>query len=165
MMREITGEHFGGNTAFVRIIDTQEKARDQQCFFVQLINLYQQLTDRTLGRNIAGLVSNDLNFIFIIQGTNLIASATLALVRTATRYKGLIEDVVVSHEYRKAGLGKVLIEEAVAIGRARGCQFMQLTSRPERPGANMFYPKLGFELVATARGEHPEGTNLYRCFL
>mgnify|MGYP001617535083 CR=1 FL=1 len=164
MMREITGDHLGGSAAHVRIIDTREKAQHQQCFFAQLINLYQQLTERAPSRNIASLVSNDLHFIFIIQGTNLLASATLVLARTAIRCQGLIEEVVVDQAYRKAGLGKILIEEALRLGRARGCQYMQLTSKPERPGANMFYPKLGFELLAAAQ-DHPQGTNLYRCYL
>ena len=164
-MRQIIGDCFKEKSAHVCVVDTREEARNRQAFFDQLPNLYPQMTERALCKNIAGLVGNNLNFIFIIEGTNLIASATLAFIRTATTYKGLVEDVVVSETYRRAHLGKELIGEAIRLGRERGCHYLQLTSRPERAGTSSFYAKAGFTVVARAQEGHPDGTNLYRCHL
>lgn len=161
-MRQIIRDCFAEKTAYVCVVDTREEARNRQAFFDQLINLYSQMTERSLCRNMASLVGNNLNFIFIIEGTNLIASATLAFVKTATTYKGLVEDVVVNGLYRRYHLGEELIEEAIRLGRERGCQYLQLTSRPGREGTQSFYAKAGFEVVAFAKEGAKDGTNLYR---
>ena len=163
-MRQIIGDCFKEKSAHVCVVDTREEARNRQAFFDQLPNLYPQMTERALCKNIAGLVGNNLNFIFIVEGTNLIASATLAFVKTATTCKGLVEDVVVSQMHRRSNLGNELIQEAIRLGRERDCQYLQLTSKPGRAGTSSFYTKVGFELIALAREGNPEGTNLYRYY-
>ncbi len=165
MRREITGLIAGEDATFLHVIATREDARAYECFFAQLISLYQQLTERPTTRNLAQLVGNNLHFIFVTQGTNLIASATLVLVKTATVSKGYIEDVVVNTIYRKLHIGEIMLEEAVKLGKARGCRYLQLTSKPKRPGTGCFYAKVGFELIALAKDGHPEATHLYRYYL
>jgi phosphinothricin acetyltransferase len=162
MIREITGACFESGKAQIRIIETREDAHRNETFFFQLTNLYRQLTDRTPARNMMQLVGPHLHFAFITDGTNLVASATLVVVRTAIRCKGFVEDVVVDQKYRNGGLGKILVDEIITLGRLRGCQCLQLTSKPERAGTGCFYPKLGFEQLAIARTDHPDGTSFYR---
>lgn len=160
MIRQVQGTCFGSSVQ-VRTIETREEARDNVEFFYQLPNLYQQLTDRTPARDIIGLVNPNLNFVFLTETTNLVGSATLVWVRTAIRCKGFVEDVVVDQRYQRSGLGKILLEQIIQIAKARRCQCLQLTSKPER-GTACFYSQLGFKLVAGAIAGNPEGTHLYR---
>lgn len=165
MRREIT-ELIGSQEAtFLHVIDSRDEARERENFLYQLRNLYTQLTDRVPTPNIARFVGNNLNFILITEGTNLVATATVVFVETAVLIKACVEDVVVHHNYRKLHLGKVLLDEAIQLARLRRCKYLQLTSKPARPGTSCFYTKAGFELVAIAREGHPEGTNLYRLYL
>jgi ribosomal protein S18 acetylase RimI-like enzyme len=162
MRREITGVGSAGDATFIHVVESIEQTRVCKLFFEQMINLYQQLTEGHLAeRNFVELVGSGNNrFILITQGTNLLATATFIFVKHATKKSGFIEDVVVDAQYRKYGLGKVLIETALELGRVSLCHYAQLTSRPERNGTVPFYLQLGFELIAQAHGKN--GTNLYR---
>jgi len=59
-------------------------------------------------------------------------------------WRGQIEAVRVSSMLRSKGLGKEMIEWAVAQCRARGCGLVQLTSNNARTRAHTFYEKLGW---------------------
>lgn len=157
MIRQLTN-----SAAQIRTIETREEAVRNEAFFSQLYNLYRELTDRTPARNISQLVNSNLNFIFITEATNLIGSATLAVTRTAIRCRGHVEDVVVARGHQDSGFGKILVQGAINLARKHGCHCLQLTSKPDRCGTSCFYPKLGFELIATALPGHREGTHLYR---
>jgi GNAT superfamily N-acetyltransferase len=55
-----------------------------------------------------------------------------------------IEAVRVRADRRGSGLGKRMIDWAVAEARARGCVLIQLTSDASRTEAHRFYERLGF---------------------
>ena len=61
----------------------------------------------------------------------------------ATRLQ--IEAVRVRTDLRTLGLGGAMISWAVAEGRRRGAQLVQLTSDQSRVAAHRFYERLGFE--------------------
>ncbi|WP_051533003.1 GNAT family N-acetyltransferase [Arthrobacter sp. 9MFCol3.1] len=61
----------------------------------------------------------------------------------ATRLQ--IEAVRVRSDLRSLGLGGAMISWAVAEGRRRGAQLVQLTSDQSRVAAHRFYERLGFE--------------------
>ncbi|MFJ2772890.1 GNAT family N-acetyltransferase [Streptomyces sp. NPDC087300] len=58
--------------------------------------------------------------------------------------RALIEAVRVRADRRGGGLGRQLMERAVARARARGCALVQLTSDKRREDAHRFYASLGF---------------------
>lgn len=58
--------------------------------------------------------------------------------------RALIEGVRVHDSERGQGLGKQLIEWAVAESRRLGCALVQLTSDATRGDAHRFYERLGF---------------------
>ncbi|MEI5099893.1 GNAT family N-acetyltransferase [Streptomyces sp. PmtG] len=58
--------------------------------------------------------------------------------------RALIEAVRVRADRRGGGLGRILMERAVARARARGCALVQLTSDKRRADAHRFYASLGF---------------------
>lgn len=61
-----------------------------------------------------------------------------------------VENVVVDRKHRRQGIGKQLMEYAVARARQAGCHKIQLSSNKKRRGAHSFYGELGFS--ASAQG-------------
>ncbi|MEV7276343.1 GNAT family N-acetyltransferase [Streptomyces sp. NPDC093111] len=58
--------------------------------------------------------------------------------------RALIEAVRIRADRRGGGLGRELMERAVARAGARGCALVQLTSNKDRTAAHRFYASLGF---------------------
>ncbi|MET9726243.1 GNAT family N-acetyltransferase [Streptomyces zaomyceticus] len=58
--------------------------------------------------------------------------------------RALIEAVRIRADRRGGGLGRELMERAVARARERGCALVQLTSDKRRADAHRFYASLGF---------------------
>lgn len=55
-------------------------------------------------------------------------------------------DALVVHErQRRAGIGAALVGRAADIARELGCSCIELDSAFHRPGAHLFYERLGFE--------------------
>lgn len=59
--------------------------------------------------------------------------------------EGLVEDVVVVPQARGKGVGRAMMEHAMARCRAAGCYKLVLSSNLTREGAHRFYDALGFE--------------------
>jgi GNAT superfamily N-acetyltransferase len=58
---------------------------------------------------------------------------------------GIVEDVVVEPEVQRHGVGRAMMEHAMAICRQKGCYKLMLSSNLRRTGAHAFYESLGFE--------------------
>ncbi|MFF9847243.1 GNAT family N-acetyltransferase [Streptomyces litmocidini] len=58
--------------------------------------------------------------------------------------RALIEAVRIRADRRGGGLGRELMERAVARAKERGCALVQLTSDKRRTDAHRFYASLGF---------------------
>lgn len=61
------------------------------------------------------------------------------------RPSGVVEDVVVASDYRSQGVGRRMMEHAMAVCRKRGCYKMALSSNLIRTDAHRFYDNLGFK--------------------
>ena len=59
-------------------------------------------------------------------------------------WRGQVESVRIGANHRGGGLGRAMIEWAIAQCRARGCGLVQLTSDRSRTDALRFYESLGF---------------------
>ena len=59
-------------------------------------------------------------------------------------WRGQIEGVRVASGQRGGGIGRLMIEWAVAQCRAKGCKTVQLTTNAVRADAQRFYATLGF---------------------
>ena len=64
----------------------------------------------------------------------------------------LVENVYVAPEYRRQGVGKLLMEFTETQARALGCEFMKLTTRKD--AGKLLYRSLGYE----------EGSSFYKRF-
>jgi GNAT superfamily N-acetyltransferase len=58
---------------------------------------------------------------------------------------GVVEDVAVMPGRQGQGIGRAMMEHAVAECRKRGCYKLALSSNTRRAGAHRFYESLGFE--------------------
>jgi GNAT superfamily N-acetyltransferase len=57
----------------------------------------------------------------------------------------IVEDVVVDATHRSQGIGRQMMEHAVAQARAAGCYKLALSSNRRRERAHAFYESLGFQ--------------------
>lgn len=58
--------------------------------------------------------------------------------------EALVEDVAVHPKAQGLGLGRLLMEEAMAVAQQRGCYKLALSSNAKRVDAHAFYEHLGF---------------------
>jgi GNAT superfamily N-acetyltransferase len=74
--------------------------------------------------------------------------STLANLTRGGRPFMLVENVVVTAAFRRAGVGSALFDAVIGLAREAGCYKIQLLSRAARQGAHAFYESLGFRTVA-----------------
>jgi GNAT superfamily N-acetyltransferase len=60
----------------------------------------------------------------------------------------LVEDVIVDQKYRRQGVGKLLMDYAIARAKEAGCYRIGLSSDKSRQEAHQFYRALGFKTSA-----------------
>lgn len=60
-------------------------------------------------------------------------------------WRALIEGVRIDSRHRASGLGRQMMEWAIARARERHCRIVQLTTDKARPDARRFYESLGFK--------------------
>jgi GNAT superfamily N-acetyltransferase len=87
------------------------------------------------------------------EGGRVAGTLQLTLIPGLSRrgmLRAQIEGVRVASGSRGRGLGRAMIEWAIAQAREAGCGMVQLTSDKQRPGAIRFYESLGF--TATHEG-------------
>jgi ribosomal protein S18 acetylase RimI-like enzyme len=90
------------------------------------------------------------------DGNVIVGMITLLVFRIPFLKKSIVEDLVVAANYQKHGIGKHLLEKAITVAKSEGASYLDLTSRPHRTAANIFYERFGFE---------KRNTNIYRLVL
>jgi predicted N-acetyltransferase YhbS len=60
----------------------------------------------------------------------------------------LVENVIVDQKYRRQGIGKLLMDYAIARAKEAGCYRIGLSSDKKRREAHQFYRALGFKASA-----------------
>ena len=61
------------------------------------------------------------------------------------RKSGLIEDVIVSQEYRRLGIGREMMRYAIETCKEKSCYKVMLSSNLKRENAHSFYDSIGFK--------------------
>ncbi|MEL6297419.1 MAG: GNAT family N-acetyltransferase [Pseudomonadota bacterium] len=94
------------------------------------------------------IASDPNQFLAVAECENtVIATLQLTYIHGLSRggaRRGQIEAVRVARAWRGRGLGRHMIEWAVATCRREGCTLVQLTSDRSRERAHDFYTRLGF---------------------
>lgn len=63
-------------------------------------------------------------------------------------WRATVESVRTDATVRGQGIGRMMMERAIELARAKGCVLMQLSTHQSRTDAHRFYERLGF------KGEH-----------
>lgn len=99
------------------------------------------------------LVAHPSTRIFLLKANEQIAGMlTLGHYTSPTGRKYWVEDVTVSAAYRGKGLGRILLQHAIAEVKKQAPATLMLTSKPARIAANQLYQSSGFS---------PKETNVY----
>jgi ribosomal-protein-alanine N-acetyltransferase len=75
--------------------------------------------------------------------------------------KGHVVSVAVLEQHRKFGVGRGLVEEALAGLKQRGCSEVYLEVRVSNQSAIQLYEKLGFQTTTVHHGYYRDGENAY----
>jgi ribosomal protein S18 acetylase RimI-like enzyme len=80
-------------------------------------------------------------------GETVVGLISFSLRHTATApgMTGLINELIVSRDYRGQGTGKRLVSAAVNICRQLGCCELEVSTEKTNTGAREFYKRCGFE--------------------
>ena len=97
------------------------------------------------------LVGSGSTMIFICtnEEAKIVGMLSLVIMKIPTGNKAWVEDVVVDQNARGQGLGKALMDHALAEAGKLGVKTIDLTSRPSRKNANRLYQSLGYQIRET----------------
>jgi ribosomal protein S18 acetylase RimI-like enzyme len=97
-------------------------------------------------RAVERLTAASTNTVLVARVEGVIAGTlTLVMSPLPSGLRAHIEDVVVDSAARGHGVGRALIDKALAVAAAAGARTVDLTSRPSREAANRLYEKAGFQ--------------------
>lgn len=94
-------------------------------------------------------ILNNESIIFIYYNKNIAVGFTQLYPKYSSArmvQNWILNDLYVSKEYRKSGVGTCLIEAAEEFSRSKGAHFLQLETQVDNVNAQRLYQELGFEL-------------------
>jgi len=122
---------------------------------LSLLELYKQLfpDDNLLNEFIAKNIwkkieSQNIKYFIAKEEGKIIASCFICIIPNLTRSGksiGFIENVITDKEYRRKGIGKIIIENAIKYAKEQNCYKIILQSGKQRTDAHRFYETLGFD--------------------
>ncbi len=87
--------------------------------------------------------------LLVAEEDGMVVGTMVLLIVPNLSHRGLpwalIENMVVDQRYHRQGIGRVLMEYAIAQAREMDCYKLQLASNKKRNEAHQFYRALGFE--------------------
>jgi GNAT superfamily N-acetyltransferase len=119
-----------------------------------LLELYRQLnsddfineiTAKTVWENIK---NQDIKYFVAKENGKIIASCYICIIPNLTRGGksiGFIENMITNVKYRRKGIGKTVMENAIQYAKEQNCYKVLLQSGNKRTDAHPFYEKLGFD--------------------
>ena len=119
-----------------------------------LIKLLQQLwIDKPINKDAVkrviekGLTNEHQVYICAADNENLVGYCSLTIKNNlwVSANLGNVDELVVDSEYRKQGIGKLLMNEIEKIARNCNCKRLELDSAFHRTIAHNFYEGIGFE--------------------
>jgi GNAT superfamily N-acetyltransferase len=122
-----------------------------------LVELYEQLDGSNEGftakaaraiwkSEIEG--NKNIKYFGVIEDGKVVSTCFCLIIPNLTRLGSsacFVENVVTDKDHRGQGLGKKIMERAIAFARERGCYKVILESASFRKEAHQFYKNLGFD--------------------
>ncbi|WP_339653819.1 GNAT family N-acetyltransferase [uncultured Maribacter sp.] len=115
---------------------------------LQLTELYKQLNAELTQLDLSTVLSDykTTDVVICMDGNVLTGIAMMAKYKVVSGHKGMIEDVVVSSEYRGKGIGRKLMEKLLEQAEKENLNDVLLFSGHHRTAAIALYKSLGFKL-------------------
>ena len=115
---------------------------------LQLTELYTQLNAELTQLDLSTVLSDykTTDVVICMDGNVLTGIAMMAKYKVVSGHKGMIEDVVVSSEYRGKGIGRKLMEKLLEQAEKENLNDVLLFSGHHRTAAIALYKSLGFKL-------------------
>lgn len=121
-----------------------------------LLQLYAQLDarDAALPHDEAGAIwaqaegQGNIVYLGAVEAGRVVSTCYLALIPNLTRGGrpiGFVENVVTDAAFRRQGLARRVLQEAIRIAREAGCYKVMLASGAGRTQAHALYESLGFD--------------------
>jgi L-amino acid N-acyltransferase YncA len=97
----------------------------------------------------AEIEKSETSFLLVAEAAEAVVG-TLAItiipnVSHCGKKWAVIENVIVDERARKSRIGSIMMQQAVALARDRGCFRVVLSSSAERKDSHKFYRSLGFD--------------------
>lgn len=110
-----------------------------------IVELFAELTDFPPANVTDVLGRENAAYIAVCWDDNRpIAMASMAMYEVISGRKAWIEDVVVSQQYRRQGIGELLTSKLIEQAKKLGVQTILLFSNPKREQAHRLYKRMGF---------------------
>jgi len=125
----------------------------------RILELYDELTEEQHRLSLEGvqpvfaeIVSMPGHELLVAEEDGVVVGTIVLLVvpnlSHGARPWAIVENMVVDGRYRRKGIGRLLMDYAIAHARKAGCYKVQLLSNKKRHEAHKFYRSLGFETSA-----------------
>ena len=122
---------------------------------LSLLELYKQfeqnddIINEITAKNIWEIIKKQNIKYFVAKNNGkIIASCYICIIPNLTRSGksiGFIENVITDKEYRRKGIGKNIMENAINYAKTQNCYKVILQSGNKRTEAHKFYELLGFD--------------------
>lgn len=121
----------------------------------RLLALYQQLNpeeepidlERAYPVWDAAEKSNATKYFIAIDGAKIVSTCNITLILNLTRNGkpfAIIENVITDNGYRRQGIGRKVIENAIQYAKEHNCYKVVLLSSAKRTESHKFYESIGF---------------------
>ncbi|WP_405414425.1 GNAT family N-acetyltransferase [Maribacter sp. Asnod1-A12] len=129
----------------IKLISFNEVTTDLQS---QLTELYKQLNSELTQLDLATALSdyNTTDVVICMDDNRLVGIAMMAKYKVVSGHKGMIEDVIVSSDYRGQGIGRKIMEKLLKQAEKEKLDDVLLFSGHHRTAAISLYKSLGFKL-------------------
>jgi GNAT superfamily N-acetyltransferase len=128
------------------------KKKDLKC----ILELYKQLNEneemirQNEAESIWALIRKNkfIKYFIAEENSKIISTCYIAIIPNLTRHGksiGFIEKVITDKNYRKQGIGKRVIEQAIEYAKKCNCYKVLLQSNNKRKEAHLFYKSIGFD--------------------
>jgi ribosomal protein S18 acetylase RimI-like enzyme len=94
------------------------------------------------------IVADKHQLLLVVEENGIVIGTCHLTVMPSLSFQGSrrlnLENIHVDKRFQGQGVGTWMIQQAIAVGREKGCKIIQLTTNKKRSRAKIFYEKLGF---------------------